>query len=56
MLFGISLFLLVGCQAAVSNIGQDVKIDGDSYRVVSIQELHTMLEDKDFTMINVHLP
>jgi rhodanese-related sulfurtransferase len=33
-----------------------VSIDGSSYRVVSVQELQTMLETKDFTMINVHIP
>ncbi len=31
-------------------------MDGGSYRVVSAQELQTLLEAKDFTMINVHIP
>jgi len=30
--------------------------EGGSYRVVSVQNLQTMLEDKDFTMVNVHTP
>ena len=56
MLFSIGLLLVAACQSAVSNVGQEVSIDGGSYRVVSVQELQTMLEDKDFTMINVHIP
>jgi len=39
-----------------TDIGQEVIIDGGSYRVVSVQELQTMLENKDFIMINVHIP
>ena len=53
MLIGIGLFSLVACQP---EMGQEVSVDGGSYRVVSVQELQTMLEDKDFTMINVHIP
>ena len=53
MLIGIGLFSLVACQP---EMGQEVSVDGVSYRVVSVQELQTMLEDKDFTMINVHIP
>jgi len=53
MLIGIGLFSLVACQP---EMGQEVRVDGGSYRVVSVQELQTMLEDKDFTMINVHTP
>ena len=53
MLIGIGLFSLVACQA---EIGQEVSADDGSYRVVSVQELQAMLEDKDFTMINVHTP
>jgi len=51
-----SLLLLSACQSTVSIMGQEVNTDGGSYRVVSVQELQAMLEDKDFTMINVHIP
>ena len=56
VLFSIGLLLVAACQSGVSNVGQEVSIDGGSYRVVSVQELQAMLEDKDFTMINVHIP
>lgn len=39
-----------------TDIGQEVIIDSGSYRVMSVQELQTMLENKDFIMINVHIP
>lgn len=31
-------------------------VDGGSYTDVSVGELQTMLENKDFTFINVHVP
>ena len=56
VLFSIGWLLVAACQSAVSDVGQEVSIDGGSYRVMSVQELQSMLEDKDFTMINVHIP
>lgn len=55
MLIGIGLFSLIACQPAVE-MGQEVRIEGGSYRVISVRELQTMLESKDFTMVNVHTP
>lgn len=51
-----SSFVLGACQGNAANGGEAVSIEGGSYRVVSVQELQTMLEDKNFTMINVHIP
>jgi rhodanese-related sulfurtransferase len=51
----ISIFVLVGCQS-VKEPGAEVKIDGGSYRLVSVTELQTMLENKDFVLVNVHIP
>lgn len=56
MLIGISLFSFVACQPASVELGQEASIEGGSYRVVSVQELESMLETKDFTMVNVHIP
>ncbi len=66
MFAGNKLFLMLvvavslalgACQSIASkNVGKEVSIEGGSYRVVSVQELQSMLEDKDFTMINVHIP
>lgn len=55
VLIGIGLFSLVACQPQ-EQIGVQAEMNGIPYRVVSVQELQTMLEDKDFTMINVHTP
>lgn len=55
MLIGIGLFSLIACQPAVE-MGQEVRIEGGSYRVISVRELQTMLESKDFTMVNVRTP
>ena len=55
MLIGISLSLLVACQTE-EKIGIQADMNGAPYQVVSVAELQTMLENKDFTMVNVHTP
>ena len=56
-LLGCSLaWILSGCQSTSTPIGQTVESENGSYTVVSVQELEAMLENKDFTMINVHIP
>ena len=37
-------------------MGQKVSVDGGSYTDVSVSELQTMLANKDFTFVNVHIP
>ena len=54
--FAVAISLVLGACQGSPKVGQEVSVDGGSYRVVSAQELQTMLEDKDFTMINVHIP
>ena len=55
-MFATSLVLST-CQSISSNsVGEEVSIEGGSYRVVSVQDLQGMLENKDFTMVNVHTP
>lgn len=41
---------------AVDVVGQQVSIAGGSYTDVSVDELQTMLANKDFTFVNVHIP
>ena len=43
-------------QPAVKVVGQKVSVDGGSYTDVSVAELQTMLSNKDFTFVNVHIP
>jgi len=56
MFFVVMSLLLGACQSISSNVGKEVSIEGGIYHVVSVQELQTMLEGEDFTMINVHTP
>lgn len=36
--------------------GIQAEMNGAPYRVISVSELQTMLENKDFLMVNVHTP
>jgi len=47
--------LLAACQAKPVT-GEAVAVESGSYQNVSAGELHTMLMDKDFVFVNVHIP
>jgi rhodanese-related sulfurtransferase len=47
--------LLAGCQSKAVN-GEIVEVTGGSYQNVTPDGLNTMLKDKDFVLINVHIP
>jgi rhodanese-related sulfurtransferase len=47
--------LLAGCQSK-SVSGETVSVTGGSYKSVTAKELNTMLKNKDFVFINVHIP
>ena len=49
-----SVFLL-GCQSKPVT-GEPVSVAGGPYRNATPDELNTMLKDKDFVFINVHIP
>ncbi len=54
--------LLAGCggtqaqQATVEVIGKPVSVTGGSYTDISVIELQSMQANKDFTLVNVHIP
>lgn len=51
----LALSLLAGCQSkAVA--GETVSATGGSYKNVTPKELSMMLKDKDFVLVNVHIP
>lgn len=52
----ITLFTLSACQTQTALPGTEQQSESGSYRVVSVEELNTMLENKDFTLVNVHIP
>jgi rhodanese-related sulfurtransferase len=51
----IIFLLLVGCQSKAA-AGEFVSVAGGSYKSVTPKEFHTMLNNKDFVFINVHIP
>ena len=50
-----AVLVLVGCQAKPIT-GQTVPATDGSYQNVTPAELETMLKNKDFVLINVHIP
>jgi phage shock protein E len=58
----VSIFILAACQGkavtppTIEVVGKVVSVEGGSYTDVSVTELQTMLANKDFTFVNVHIP
>jgi rhodanese-related sulfurtransferase len=57
----ISLFLvmllLTACQPRGTPVtGMQVQVRGGAYTEIGVNELQSMLKDKDFTLVNVHIP
>lgn len=36
--------------------GREVVVDGKSYHVINVTQLKAMLDNKDFVLVNVHIP
>ncbi len=51
----LAAFFLFACQPKPIT-GETVSVGGKSYENVTATELHTMLKNKDFILINVHIP
>ena len=58
IVFTFGLLIISACDASPesTDLGNVVQVDGGTYTDVSVQELKTMLEEKDFTFVNVHIP
>jgi rhodanese-related sulfurtransferase len=64
--FILSAILLTACSGSdtpasqsvgnVEVVGKTISVEGGSYMEVSAPELQTMLANKDFTFVNVHIP
>ena len=59
----VSSILLAACSSPAEpttvgegSVGQKVAVSNGSYTDVSVPELQTMLEEKDFVFVNVHIP
>jgi rhodanese-related sulfurtransferase len=54
-LFG--LFLLSACQPGQTTLlGKQVEVGDGAYTEINVDELQSMLENKDFVLVNVHVP
>ena len=51
----LAAIVLTACQSKPAT-GETVTVTGGSYKNVSADELNTMLKDKDFVFVNVHIP
>ena len=51
----VTLILLTGCQSKPTT-GETVTVAGGSYQNITANELSTMLKNKDFLLVNVHIP
>jgi rhodanese-related sulfurtransferase len=50
-----AVILLTGCQSK-QEAGETVDVTDGSYQNITPDELNTMLKDKDFVFVNVHIP
>ena len=55
LVFLFAVLILVSCQSKPVT-GETVSAAGGSYQNVTPTELRTMLESKDFVLVNVHIP
>ncbi len=59
LLGGLTLAACGGASAPAESAqsqGNAVSVDGGSYTDISVSQLQSMLENKDFVMVNVHVP
>ena len=57
MMLLVGMLLLAACQPGGSpTVGKQVGVQGGAYTEISVDELHSMLKNKDFVLVNVHIP
>jgi phage shock protein E len=60
LITGVLLIALIlsacAAQPAASTAGKTVKTDKGQYTQITVSELQSMLKNKDFTFVNVHVP
>lgn len=57
VIISLGMFLLVACQPRESSTaGKQIQVQGGAYSEISVRELQSMLENKDFVLVNVHVP
>lgn len=53
ILLSVVVFALAACQ---SKPVEKVSVDGGAYTDIDAEQLNVMLKDKDFVLVNVHIP
>ena len=51
----IAIVILTGCQSK-PGMGETMMVTDGSYKSISARDLNTMMKDKDFLLVNVHIP
>ncbi|NJC95420.1 MAG: rhodanese-like domain-containing protein [Anaerolineae bacterium] len=52
----LTLVTISACQSQPDVTGEVVTIEGGSYKNISAGELNSMFKNKDFILVNVHIP
>jgi rhodanese-related sulfurtransferase len=56
LVFGTIIIAACSASSFSSSMGQEVSVNGGTYTNITVPELESMLEEKDFTFVNVHIP
>lgn len=52
----LAIILLAACQSKPTVTGEVVSVGDGSYKNISAGELNSMFKNKDFVLVNVHIP
>src|SRR3989304_5767605 len=57
-LVGVVALLVSACARSAPDLTleREVSVDGKSYQVITVTQLKSMLDNKDFLLVNVHIP
>jgi len=42
--------------SSILEIGKEIQVEGGSYQLISVAELNSLMDNKDFLLVNVHIP
>ena len=53
----LGILLLAACQPGITQVtGKQVQVQDGAYTEISVSELQSLVKNKDFTLVNVHIP